>query len=57
MRQTSAVIDAAGNIWTLNNWKPDFNVDVVSNPAVTARSSLWGLQNPRAAGIRKAYIS
>jgi sugar lactone lactonase YvrE len=27
MRQTAAVIDRAGNVWTLNNWKPLFAVD------------------------------
>ncbi|GHB93498.1 hypothetical protein [Cerasicoccus arenae] len=27
MRQTSLQIDAAGNIWTVNNWKPDFDID------------------------------
>ncbi len=32
MRQTSLVIDQAGNIWSLNNWKPDFDIDVSSNP-------------------------
>src|SRR5206468_5581315 len=32
MRQTSAVIDQAGNIWSINNWKPDFDIDIVSNP-------------------------
>jgi sugar lactone lactonase YvrE len=26
MRMTSVVLDQAGNIWALNNWKPDFNV-------------------------------
>ncbi|MGC1323201.1 MAG: hypothetical protein WA849_13535 [Candidatus Udaeobacter sp.] len=32
MRQTSVVIDQAGNIWSLNNWKPDFDIDASSNP-------------------------
>jgi streptogramin lyase len=32
MRQTSVVIDQAGNIWSINNWKPDFDIDVASNP-------------------------
>jgi hypothetical protein len=31
-RQTSSVIDQAGNIWTINNYKPDFTVDAVANP-------------------------
>ncbi|MFG0331749.1 MAG: hypothetical protein ACF8TS_00180 [Maioricimonas sp. JB049] len=28
MRQTSVQIDQAGNVWTVNNWKPRFNTDV-----------------------------
>jgi hypothetical protein len=27
MRQTAVVIDQAGNIWSINNWKPDFDTD------------------------------
>jgi len=27
MRMTSVVIDQAGNVWAVNNWKPDFDVD------------------------------
>jgi sugar lactone lactonase YvrE len=27
MRMTSCVIDQAGNVWALNNWKPDFATD------------------------------
>ena len=27
MRQTAVVIDQAGNIWSINNWKPDFDID------------------------------
>jgi hypothetical protein len=33
MRQTSLQIDAAGNIWTCNNWKPDFDSDAKPNGA------------------------
>ena len=32
MRQTGVVIDQAGNIWSINNWKPDFDVDAAANP-------------------------
>jgi len=33
MRQTAVVIDQAGNIWSINNYKADFDVDVSSgNP-------------------------
>ena len=27
MRLTSVVIDQAGNVWAVNNWKPDFDID------------------------------
>lgn len=27
MRQTSCQIDQAGNVWVVNNWKPDFDTD------------------------------
>ncbi|MEW4488563.1 hypothetical protein AB1L42_10805 [Thalassoglobus sp. JC818] len=29
MRQTSVQIDQAGNVWTVNNWKPKFATDVL----------------------------
>jgi streptogramin lyase len=33
MRQTAVVIDQAGNIWSINNWKPDFDIDTLGqNP-------------------------
>ena len=32
MRQTSVQIDAAGNLWSINNWKPRFDVDATVNP-------------------------
>jgi hypothetical protein len=33
MRQTALAIDQGGNLWTLNNWKPDFDIDTVGqNP-------------------------
>jgi len=32
MRVTSLNIDAAGNIWAVNNWKPVFNLDLVGEP-------------------------
>lgn len=28
MRTTGLGVDAAGNVWTCNNWKPDFNIDI-----------------------------
>jgi hypothetical protein len=33
MRQTNLLIDQAGNVWALNNWKPDFDVDTLSDNA------------------------
>jgi hypothetical protein len=32
MRQTSVLIDQVGNIWSINNWKPDFDIDITVNP-------------------------
>lgn len=31
MRQTGLVIDRAGNLWTINNWKPRFDNDAFGN--------------------------
>lgn len=31
MRQTGVEIDQAGNLWSINNWKPRFSVDTVGN--------------------------
>jgi hypothetical protein len=31
MRLTSVPIDRAGNIWATNNWKPDFDADLVNS--------------------------
>lgn len=49
MRQTSLQIDAAGNIWTINNWKPDFNNDfipLVGNPGGDGIIIFVGLAPP-----------
>ena len=27
MRTTGETVDTAGNLWSCNNWKPDFDVD------------------------------
>ena len=32
MRLTSVQIDAAGNVWAINNWKPAFDIDATVNP-------------------------
>ena len=46
MRQTSVVIDQAGNIWSLNNWKPDFDIDAASNPGGDGIIIFVGLAAP-----------
>ncbi len=49
MRQTGAVIDQAGNIWTINNWKPDFNADTIGqNPGGDGIIIFVGLAAPPA---------
>jgi len=46
MRQTAAAIDQAGNLWTLNNWKPDFDIDIRSNPGGDGVVIFVGLAPP-----------
>jgi hypothetical protein len=47
MRQTAVVIDQAGNIWSLNNWKPDFNIDTIGqNPGGDGIVIFVGLAAP-----------
>ena len=46
MRQTNSVIDQAGNVWSLNNWKPDFETDVQSNPGGDGVVIFVGLATP-----------
>ena len=36
MRQTEVIIDQAGNIWSINNWKPDVVSTFLSILAVMA---------------------
>ncbi len=48
MRQTNAVIDQAGNVWTINNYKPDFDIDVLSNPGGDGIIIFVGLAAPPA---------
>ena len=49
MRQTNSVIDQAGNVWSLNNWKPDFDIDVLSNPGGDGVVIFVGLAAPPSA--------
>jgi hypothetical protein len=48
MRVTSVVIDQAGNVWALNNWKPSFANDIVSNPGGDGICIFVGLAKPPA---------
>jgi streptogramin lyase len=48
MRQTAVEIDQAGNIWSINNWKPDFAIDTVGgNPGGDGIIIFVGLAPPR----------
>ena len=46
MRQTGVVIDRAGNVWSINNWKPDFDIDVALNPGGDGIVIFVGLAPP-----------
>jgi len=46
MRQTAVQIDAAGNLWTMNNWKPRFNIDATVNPGGDGIIIFVGLATP-----------
>ena len=46
MRQTAVVIDQAGNIWSINNWKPDIDVDFGGNPGGDGIVIFVGLAAP-----------
>jgi hypothetical protein len=49
MRQTAVVIDQAGNIWSINNWKPDFDIDTIGqNPGGDGIIIFVGLAAPPA---------
>jgi hypothetical protein len=47
MRQTGSVIDAAGNVWSINNWKPLFDVDAAGNPGGDGILIFVGVAAPR----------
>jgi hypothetical protein len=47
MRQTAVAIDQAGNIWSINNWKPDFDIDTIGqNPGGDGIIIFVGLAAP-----------
>jgi hypothetical protein len=45
-RQTNLVIDRAGNVWAINNWKPSFTVDAAHNPGGDGIVIFVGLAKP-----------
>jgi hypothetical protein len=51
MRTTAVNIDAAGNVWTCNNWKPNFDKDAIGGAAANPGGDgmlIWvGLAKPR----------
>jgi hypothetical protein len=46
-RVTGVNIDRAGNLWAINNWKPDFDIDSSSNPGGDGICIFVGLAAPR----------
>lgn len=46
MRMTAVHFDGAGNAWAANNWKPDFNVDLVLNPGGDGMVIFIGIAEP-----------
>jgi hypothetical protein len=50
MRQTSCLVDAAGNMWTVNNWKPNFDVDLLKNPGGDGAIIFVGIARPLSRG-------
>lgn len=49
MRLTSVIIDQAGNVWAVNNWKPNFNTDAspeTGNPGGDGIVIFVGLAKP-----------
>jgi outer membrane protein assembly factor BamB len=49
MRQTNVSIDQAGNVWAINNWKPNFNTDAsptTGNPGGDGIVIFVGLAKP-----------
>ena len=46
MRLTKIKIDAAGNLWAINNWKPNALIDFISNPGGDGICIFIGLGKP-----------
>ena len=45
-RMTATGIDAAGNLWCLNNWKYNFLIDITTNPGGDGVVIFVGLATP-----------
>ncbi|MEI7760282.1 MAG: hypothetical protein WCJ67_05855 [Thermoleophilia bacterium] len=45
-RTTAGGIDSAGNLWTLNNWKNNFDIDNTTNPGGDGIVIFVGLAAP-----------
>lgn len=47
-RTTGLKVDAAGNVWTCNNWKPDFDIDTLGgNPGGDGMMIFIGVATPK----------
>ena len=46
MRLTKIKIDAAGNLWAINNWKPNALIDFTTNPGGDGICIFIGLGKP-----------
>lgn len=46
MRLTSVAIDAAGNLWAMNNWKPSALTDIYANPGGDGVVIFIGMAEP-----------
>jgi hypothetical protein len=48
MRITSVVVDRAGNLWATNNWKPNFDIDLLLNSGGDGICIFVGVAKPPA---------
>jgi streptogramin lyase len=46
MRLTKVRVDGAGNVWALNNWKPNFDIDLALNPGGDGVVIFVGIAEP-----------
>ena len=58
MRQTAVAIDQAGNIWSMNNWKPDYDIDTIGgNPGGDGIIIFVGLAAPPATQVQRPQLA